>query len=191
MPIINIFREDPEKPCYTENEITEIFLYDEEEKFVKTPKTHRGHLTELNEVSGKLIFKDKIRQLEAINFVSGTAEGSGKIVFNSHHHHASNDSFLAGNFKSGCLHGLVKGYEYLPEDGVEQDPSFDKPILNFGATFLAGRPVTGTPAWKVIFSPDGLVLGYFYKVFSGSEVANMPANFDLDFSYVNYYYEIW
>jgi len=67
---------------------------------------------------------------------------------------------LTGKFQNGCLHGLIKGYEFLPLDGVEDDPSFDSPVLDLVAFYKGGYP--NGPIWKTLFSPDGIVLGYFY-----------------------------
>jgi hypothetical protein len=134
----------------------------------------------LDQSSGRLIFKDK-RQLEATNFAQGIAQGLGKLTFHSHHNHASNDSFLAGNFKNGgCLNGLVRGYEYLPQEGIENDPSFDEPVLNLVAFYKNGFLATGGPIWKIILSPDGIVLGYFY--IESDQIRSDKANMDIDFT---------
>ena len=75
-------------------------------------------------------------------------------------HHASNGSFLAGKFSNGCLPGLVKGYEYVPIDGVKGDPSYSDPLVDFIGIYKNGYP--NSPIWKIIISPDGIVLGYFF-----------------------------
>ena len=55
--------------------------------------------------------------------------------------HAYNASFLEGNFENGCLHGLTKGFEYAPQDGVKGDPSYEEPILDFIAVYKNGYPI--------------------------------------------------
>ena len=43
---------------------------------------------------------------------------------------------------------------------IEDDPSFDSPVLDLVAFYKGGYP--NGPIWKTLFSPDGIVLGYFY-----------------------------
>ena len=64
---------------------------------------------------------------------------------------------MAGNFQNGCLHGIVKGFEFVPQDGVQGDPSYDDPKVNFIAVYKSGYP--NSPIWKTIISPDGIILG--------------------------------
>ena len=75
-------------------------------------------------------------------------------------HHAYNASFLAGHFQNGCLHGLIKGFEYVPIDGVKGDPSYEDPNIDYIAVYKNGYP--NSNLWKIIISPDGIILGYFY-----------------------------
>ena len=122
-----------------------------------------------------MVLKDKTR-IEASNFVKSVAEGQGKLIHG--HHYASNDSFLQGNFKNGCLEGLIKGYEFMPLDGITDDPSFDAPIINSIAYYKHGFP--SGPAWRIIYSPDGIVIGYFYLEHALSR--NSASNRDVDFT---------
>ena len=43
---------------------------------------------------------------------------------------------------------------YIPNSG------YDDPLVDFIAVYKSGYP--NSPIWKTIFSPDGIVLGYFY-----------------------------
>ena len=136
--------------CYTENDIL--------------PKTDPKFI----------VLKDKTR-IEAQEFVKfGIPEGPGKLI-HGHHHHASNDSFLKGNFKNGCFEGIVQGYEYLPLDGIPDDPSYDEALVTSIAYYKHGFPIG--PSWKILYSPDGIIFGYLY-----SENAQIPklANQDVD-----------
>lgn len=157
--------------CYAEKDVAAIYQYAKND--VEASES-RAHLGKLDQSSGQLIFNDK-RRLESSNFINGLATGFGKITFHSHHHHASNDSFINGYFQNGCLEGLVKGYEYLPLDGIENDPSFDEPVVNFVSFYKHGYPIG--PSWRIVFSPDGIVLGYFY---TDHPMKGKLANFDLD-----------
>ena len=118
-----------------------------------------GEIANLHQKAGKLILRQN-KALEANNFDQGLAQGYGKLTFFSQHNHASNDSYLSGNFVNGCLNGLIRGYEYLPLDGIEEDASYDSPALNSVLYYKKGYP--NGPIWKILYSPDGIVLGYFY-----------------------------
>ena len=75
-----------------------------------------------------------------------------------------------------CLHGLIRGFEYLPLDGIDNDPSFDSPIIDFVAYYKKGY-VNG-PIWRILYSPDGIVLGYYYV-----ERPQLPNKANLDFEF--------
>jgi len=67
---------------------------------------------------------------------------------------------LSGNFQNGCLHGLIRGFEYVPIDGVKGDPSYEDPVVDYIAVYKNGYP--NSNVWKIIISPDGVVIGYYY-----------------------------
>ena len=100
-------------PCYTSTEVLSQYKQLQNGQFEHL----EGNFNILDQVAGRLILAGE-KSLEATNFHQGLAQGIGKITFHSHHHHSSNDSFLTGKFQNGCLHGLIKGYEFLPLDGV-------------------------------------------------------------------------
>jgi len=139
--------------CYTEND---ILSKNEDPKFI--------------------VLKDKTR-IEAQEFVKfGIAEGPGKLI-HGHHNHASNDSFLKGNFKNGCFEGIVQGYEYMPLDGIPDDPSYDEALVTSITYYKHGFPVG--PSWKILYSPDGIIFGYLYS--ENGFVSNL-ANQDVDYT---------
>lgn len=107
--------------------------------------------------AGQLVFKDQ-SQLEA-NFEKGQAYGPARLTLN-HGHFATNKSYLLGNFNHGCFNGLFKGYEYVPVDGLVGDPSFQDPVMSYMAFYENG--LAKGPIWKLIFSNDGILTGYFY-----------------------------
>jgi len=115
----------------------------------------------LDQSSGRLVFSDK-SQLEAENFLLGLADGLGKLTLPASlsKGHALNSSLLKGHFQNGCFQGLVKGFEYMPEDGIENNPGFEEPKLNFLGIYKSGYPIG--PVWKILYSPDGIILGYYY-----------------------------
>ena len=86
--------------------------------------------------SGRLIFKDKC-QLESKNFHFGFPNGIGKIVL-PEKQFAKNKSYIEGNFNNGCFNGLVKGFQYLPEDGILDSPSFEPAKINYLAIYNNG-----------------------------------------------------
>ena len=43
---------------------------------------------------------------------------------------------------------------------IVPNPGYDDPLVDFIAVYKSGYP--NSPIWKTIFSPDGIVLGYFY-----------------------------
>ena len=100
-------------------------------------------------------------------------------MIHGHHNHASNDSFLKGNFKNGCFEGIVQGYEYMPLDGIPDDPSYDEALVTSIAYYKHGFPVG--PSWKILYSPDGIIFGYLYS--ENGFVSNL-ANQDVDYTYV-------
>ena len=48
----------------------------------------------------------------------------------------------------------------MPEDGIENNPGFEEPKLNFLGIYKSGYPIG--PVWKILYSPDGIILGYYY-----------------------------
>merc|ERR1711976_175720 len=120
-----------------------------------------------------IVLKDKTR-IEAQEFRDYVPEGPGKLIHG--HHHASNDSFIKGTFRNGCLEGLVKGYEYLPLDGIPDDPSYDEALVTSIGYYKHGYPVG--PSWKILYSPDGIILGYFY---SENQVVPKVPNQDVNY----------
>jgi len=152
--------------CYDQNDVLVIFddSDDTKERSSVDKKQHVQNMADLHAKSGRIFFKDQ-RKLKASNFNHGLADGIGKITLpksskDQFGPHAYNASFLEGNFENGCLHGLTKGFEYAPQDGVKGDPSYEEPILDFIAVYKNGYPISNL--WKIIISPDGVILGYFY-----------------------------
>ena len=43
---------------------------------------------------------------------------------------------------------------------IVPNPGYDDPLVDFIAVYKSGYP--NSHIWKTIFSPDGIVLGYFY-----------------------------
>jgi len=154
------------RSCYDEDDV--LVTFDDSDDTIKRSssdkKQHVQYMADLHSTSGRLIFKDK-RRLKSTNFKHGLADGIGSITLpksstDQHGHHAYNASFLAGNFQNGCLHGLIKGFEYVPIDGVKGDPSYEDPIIDYIAVYKNGYP--NSNLWKIVVSPDGIILGYFY-----------------------------
>ena len=59
------------------------------------------------------------------------------------------------------INSFQQFYLYFPHYTIiEDDPSFDSPVLDLVAFYKGGYP--NGPIWKTLFSPDGIVLGYFY-----------------------------
>ena len=65
----------------------------------------------------------------------------------------------------------------MPLDGITDDPSFDAPIINSIVYYKHGFPMG--PAWRIIYSPDGIIIGYFYleNALSGNNMANRAVDF--------------
>jgi len=157
---------EPSESCYDQNDVLVAFddSDDTKERSSSDKKQHVQNMIDLHSTSGRLFFKDK-RRLKASNFNHGLAHGMGIMTLlrspnTQYGPHAYNSSFLEGNFQNGCLHGLIKGFEYVPIDGVIGDPSYEDPIVDYIAVYKNGYP--NSNLWKIIISPDGITLGYFY-----------------------------
>ncbi len=151
-----------EQICYTEQDVASVFALSGEKSL------------ENLDGSAKLTFKDQ-RHLEAKQFKQGLAQGLGKIILpNTSRTWSSNQSYLVGNFANGCFNGIVKAYQYLPLDGVRGLESEDEPLV-YTVAFYKDGLVQG-PAWQIINSIDGIILGYFYV----EKPENKGTNLDLD-----------
>jgi len=158
------------RSCYDQDDVLVTFDDSDQDDSEKSREEKKKNhvlkdMADLDSTSGRLIFKDRNRKLKADNFRHGLAVGLGSITLaklpsDFHGQLSSNASFLRGNFRNGCLHGLVKGYEIAPQDGITGEPGYDDPLVDFIAVYKSGYP--NSPIWKTIFSPDGIVLGYFY-----------------------------
>ena len=58
---------------------------------------------------------------------------------------------------------------------IVPNPGYDDPLVDFIAVYKSGYP--NSPIWKTIFSPDGIVLGYFY--IEAPQISAKP-NFDIE-----------